>query len=127
MSALHTLLAVDGTPDVLEYLADLGLQLAGDFRSRWPTLDEVRAAVARREGWSLGAPDSSSGRRFWCELSRGGELTCSLLFTERENERVLAGTRGDPCLPLLRELAREVGPLVVLLNAEEPLLVGARS
>jgi len=127
MSALHTLLAVDGTPNVLAYLSDLGLELDASFRSRWPTLEEVRAALSRMEGWSLGPPDAPEARRFWCELLHGREHVCMLMFTAREHGRVLAGTRGDPCLPLLRELAREAGPLVVLLNAEEPLVVGAKS
>ena len=49
----------------------------------------------------------------------------SLMFAEEDGAPVLGGTRGDPCLALLRELARDVGPLVILLNASQPLLVEA--
>lgn len=127
MSVLHTVLAIDGSDSVLSYLDGLGLKLPQGFRSRHPTLGEVRSAVARMAGWRLGEPDHPEARRFWCDLYRDNLSVTALLFAAPDgaDRALLSGARGDPCLQLLRELAKDSGPLVLLLNAEEPLLVEA--
>ena len=126
MSALHTLLRIDGRPEVLRYLGEMGLPLPEGFCSRHPTLSDVRAALAQLPGWTLREPEDFRGRT-WCDLFRDGLCLTTLMFESPEGapEPVLAGTRGDPALALLRELARRTGPLVVLVNSETPIKVEA--
>ena len=126
MSVLNTLLAIDGSPDVLKYLAEMGLTLPSGFRSRHPQFAEVKKVVAGMKGWALRDPDRPNEKKFWCDLYRDGLCVTTLMFSnESAGAPLLGGTRGDLAMPLLKELARELGPLVVLYNAEKPLLVEA--
>jgi hypothetical protein len=125
MSILNTLLAVDGSPAVLQVLAELGLTLPPTFRSRFAREDEVDRAVKQLPGHMLTPSDEPPGApRFVRMLHKGKEPVGALQFVARPGtQAVLAGLRGDPCLALLRVLSREVGPLVVLLQAQSPIVI----
>ena len=126
MSVMNILLAIDGRPEVLKYLAEMGLALPEGFRSKHPPLAQVKTALGRMRGWRLGEPDQPKQRKFWCELYRDELQVTTLMFAlDDAGDAVLGGTRGDLAMPLLQELAREQGPLVILFNAEKPLLVEA--
>lgn len=128
MSVMNILLAIDGRPEVLTYLGEMGLKLPAGFRSKHPALEHVKTAVGRMRGWRMGAPDqqTQNQKKFWCDLFRDELCVTSLMFAvDDAGDAVLGGTRGDLALPLLQELAREEGPLVVLFNAETPMLVEA--
>jgi len=125
MTGRHTLLAIDGRPETLAYLAELGLTLPAGFTSRHATWDEVQRAVERLPGHALGPRVEAGVRAFQCVLLAGAEPVTTLSFAVDGDASRLAGTLGDPCLPLLRLLAEDLGPVVVLLSATEPLLLEA--
>lgn len=123
MSTLNTLLAVDGSAEVLRYLAELGLSLPPTFRSRFASEGEVERAVKLLPGHALLAADAPAAPRFVRMLHKGSEPVGALHFARKGDAAVLAGLRGDPCLALLRVLSREVGPLVILLQAQSPIVI----
>ncbi|MBS2028897.1 MAG: hypothetical protein JST54_13430 [Deltaproteobacteria bacterium] len=126
MSVMNILLAIDGRPEVLKYLAEMGLALPEGFRSKHPPLAHVKTALGRMRGWRLGEPDHPTQKKFWCDLYQGDLCISTLMFAlDDAGDAVLGGTRGDLAMPLLQELAREQGPLVILFNAEKPMLVEA--
>ena len=125
MSIFNALLAVDGSPAVLAYLAELGLPLAPTFRSRFAREDEVERAVKLLPGHALLRSDEPPGApRFVRVLQKGTAPVGALQFAAKPGSPVvLAGLRGDPCFALLRVLCREVGPLVVLVQAQSPIVI----
>ena len=116
--------------DGLEYLRRGGAAppAQAPARGRYPTANQVRTAVGHLEGCRT---DFTVGpTKFDVQIDRDDGAWTFLCFIGYDGAgdsppRQMYFQSGDPCLipALLRLLAEECGPFVLLVNDEEPEIV----